>query len=74
MITEPTPRSRHGTDTKPAALTVSEACSALRVSKWTLYRLIRSRQLETIRIRRRRLIPLAALDDLVDRLRAEDSR
>jgi excisionase family DNA binding protein len=58
--------------TKPAVLTVAEACRELRISKWTLYQLIRSRQLETIRIRRRRLIPLTALHDMLNRLSAED--
>jgi len=56
---------------KPALLTVAEACDSLRVSKWTLYQLIRSRQLETVRIRRRRLIPLTAIQDLVTRLSDE---
>lgn len=56
----------------PAVLTVAEACDTLRVSRWTLYQLIHSRQLETIRIRRRRLIPLTAVHDMVDRLKAED--
>lgn len=59
------------TKTRPAVLTVAEACESLRVSRWTLYQLIRSRQLETIRIRRRRLIPLTAIDDLVSRLSDE---
>lgn len=59
------------TKLKPALLTVAEACASLRVSKWTLYQLIRSRQLETVRIRRRRLIPLAAIHDLVSRLSDE---
>ena len=53
---------------RPTVLTVTEACESLRVSKWTLYQLMRSRQLESIRIRRRRLIPLTAIHDLVSRL------
>lgn len=53
-------------------LTVAETCVALKVSKWTLYKLIHSRQLETIRIRRRRLVPLAAIHDLIARLGRED--
>jgi excisionase family DNA binding protein len=66
MITKPI-----DTKLKPALLTVAEACDSLRVSKWTLYQLIRSRQLETVRIRRRRLIPLTAIHDLVKRLSDE---
>jgi excisionase family DNA binding protein len=55
----------------PTVLTVTEACQQLRVSKWTLYKLMHSRQLESIRIRRRRLIPLSAIQDLVSRLSDE---
>jgi excisionase family DNA binding protein len=46
---------------EPIVLSVQEACLTLRISKWALYRLIRSRQLETIRIGRRRLIPVTAI-------------
>lgn len=52
-------------------LTVPEACAALRVSKWTLYQLIRTRQLSTIKIRARRCIPAASVQALIERLRAE---
>jgi excisionase family DNA binding protein len=52
-------------------LTVSEACGVLRVSKWTVYRLIQSNQLATIKIGRRRLVPMAAVTNLLNRLRTE---
>jgi excisionase family DNA binding protein len=55
----------------PTVLSVAEACQQLRVSKWTLYKLMHSHQLESIRIRRRRLIPLTAIQDLVSRLSDE---
>ncbi|GAA1571753.1 hypothetical protein GCM10009678_63030 [Actinomadura kijaniata] len=42
-------------------LTVDEAAERLRVSRWTIYNLIRSNQLRTIRIGRRRLVPAEAL-------------
>ncbi|WP_329095144.1 helix-turn-helix domain-containing protein [Actinomadura citrea] len=35
-------------------LTVDEAAERLRVSRWTLYNLIRSNQLRTVKIGRRR--------------------
>jgi excisionase family DNA binding protein len=57
----------------PAVLTVAEACLTLRISKWSLYQLIRSRQLETIRIGRRRLIPVAAIQALIQQLGREDA-
>jgi excisionase family DNA binding protein len=52
-------------------LTVKEACSALRVSKWTLYRFIRSRQLTTVKVRSRRLIPRSAIQELIKKLEIE---
>jgi len=56
-----------------ALLTVKEACATLRISKWSLYQLIRSRQLETIRIGRRRLIPVTAIQTLIRQLGREDA-
>jgi excisionase family DNA binding protein len=52
-------------------LTVAEAATTLRVSKWAIYQLIRSRRLATIQIGRRRLIPLTAIQDLLGRLSDE---
>ncbi|WP_163512209.1 helix-turn-helix domain-containing protein [Fodinicola acaciae] len=52
-------------------LTVTEACEVLRISSWTLYRLIWARQLNTIKIGRRRLIPAVAVDEMLKRLAAE---
>jgi excisionase family DNA binding protein len=56
----------------PTVLTIQEACAALRISKWTLYQLIRSRQLVTIKIGSRRVVPLAAIQALIERLQAEE--
>src|SRR5690349_17057902 len=39
-----------------AVLTAREACDYLRISKWTLYRLIRSGQIKTMKIGSRRLV------------------
>lgn len=57
----------------PTMLTIQEACTALRVSKWTIYQLIRSRQLATIKIGSRRVVPLAAIQALIERLQAEET-
>lgn len=54
--------------------TVNEACSALRVSRWTLYNLIRSGQLATIKLGKRRLIPETAVQALIERLQADEAR
>lgn len=55
----------------PVLLTVPEACERLRISRWMLYELIRSRQLTTVKLGSRRLVPLAGITALVDRLAAE---
>lgn len=49
-------------------LTVDEAAAQLRVSRWTVYNLIRSNQLRTIKIGRRRLVAPAALAQCVENL------
>lgn len=49
-------------------LTVDEAAERLRVSRWTVYNLIRSNQLRTIKIGRRRLVPADALTECLDQL------
>jgi excisionase family DNA binding protein len=57
----------------PAAdmLTVAESCTYLRISKWTLYRLIQDKQLKSVKIGRRRLIPMRAILEFVKNLEAE---
>jgi excisionase family DNA binding protein len=51
-----------------ALLTVDEAAERLRVSRWTVYNLIRSNQLRTIKIGPRRLVAPSALVECVDAL------
>jgi excisionase family DNA binding protein len=60
-----------GNSMPSVVLTVDEACDVLRVSRWTLYRLIRSRQLLTIKIGRRRYVPRKAVYEMVERLSDE---
>jgi excisionase family DNA binding protein len=49
-------------------LTVQEAADWLRVSRWSVYSLIHSNQLQTIKIGRRRLVSLDALRQCVEHL------
>lgn len=49
-------------------LTVDEAAEQLRVSRWTIYNLIRSNQLRTVKIGRRRLVPVTAITECLDAL------
>ena len=51
------------TNIKPTLFTVEEAAEELRVSKWMIYRLLRSNELKSLTIASRRLI---ASDDLMD--------
>jgi len=52
-------------------LTVPEAAERLRISKWMVYNLIRSRSLRTIKIGDRRLVPVAALRAFLEQLQDE---
>jgi excisionase family DNA binding protein len=49
-------------------LTVDEAAERLRISRWTLYNLIRSNQLRTVKIGRRRLVPASAITECLNEL------
>jgi excisionase family DNA binding protein len=54
---------------EPAAnqvLTINEACQQLRISRWSLYQLIQRRELATIQIGRRRLVPKTAITAFVE--------
>ncbi|WP_327313341.1 helix-turn-helix domain-containing protein [Streptomyces sp. NBC_01235] len=46
-------------------LTVREAYVRLRISKWKLYDLLRSHQLEMVKIGRRTLIPLRSVEAFI---------
>jgi excisionase family DNA binding protein len=58
---------------EPTFLTIPEAYTELRISRWTLYQLIHSRQLRTVKIGRRRFVPAADLRTYIERLRAEET-
>lgn len=53
---------------KPALLTVTEACAMLQVSRWSLYRLMQSQSLGSVRIGRRRFVPATAIEAFLDEL------
>lgn len=50
----------------PVVYSVEEAAKALRLSREMLYELIRSRQLRSIKVGRRRLVPVSALTEFVE--------
>jgi excisionase family DNA binding protein len=56
---------------QPAMLTVAEACAYLRISKWSLYQLIRQDKLKSVKIGRRRLVPLSSIEHFIKQLQAE---
>jgi excisionase family DNA binding protein len=49
-------------------LTINEVADLLRISRWSVYQLIWSGQLHTLKIGRRRLIRPAAYEACVDQL------
>jgi excisionase family DNA binding protein len=51
-------------------LTVAEACQYLRISKWTLYRLIQGNKIKTVKIGSRRLIRMQTIVEFIDQLEA----
>ncbi|WP_040694421.1 helix-turn-helix domain-containing protein [Nocardia vinacea] len=52
----------------PDLLTIPEACARLRLSRWGLYQLINNRELATVKIGRRRFVPLTEVQRFVDEL------
>lgn len=51
----------------PVVLTVQEACKALRVSRWSLYQLVRANEIGTIKIGARRVVPLISIHSFISR-------
>ncbi|MGW4366302.1 helix-turn-helix domain-containing protein [Nocardia takedensis] len=51
-----------------ALLTIPEACSRLRLSRWSLYQLINNRELATVKIGRRRFVPATEAQRFLDDL------
>ena len=54
-------------------LTTAEAAERLRIGKSTLYDLIRSRRLRTVKIGKRRLVPVDALPEVIALLAEEEA-
>jgi len=52
-------------------LTVNEVAERLKISRWKVYELIRSRELDSFRLGRCRRIPASAVGKMVTRLRDE---
>lgn len=51
-------------------LSINEVSDALQISRWMVYQLINRRELNTIKIRSRRLVAPEDLQDYIARLRA----
>lgn len=54
-----------GSTVEPLLYEVDEAGRALRLSRMRIYELIRSKRLRTVKLGRRRLVPVAALTEYV---------
>jgi excisionase family DNA binding protein len=73
MSSEPAPSaSQKAPPFDQELLTVAEACTRLRISRWTFYRLVQTHQLETVKIGSARRVPVAALRQFVDSLRGRE--
>ncbi len=53
---------------RPLLCSVEEAAALLGISRTAVFRLIKESQLRSVKIQKRRLIPLAALDEFVSEL------
>ena len=70
------PTTDHGKDgmnpqpgvTDDYLLTINETAQRLRISRWSVYNLIRANELSTVKIGRRRLVSPAALTEFVKHL------
>jgi excisionase family DNA binding protein len=51
-----------------ALLTVDEACDMLRVSRWSFYRLVQTKQLRTFKLGSRRLVQRGDVQRLIAQL------
>ena len=56
---------------EPRVLTIDEAAARMRISRWSLYNLIRSKRLRTIKVGRRRLVSADALAECLAQLEEE---
>jgi excisionase family DNA binding protein len=53
------------------ALSIAEAARAIGISRATLYRLVQQKRLATVKIGSRRLVPVGALDTLLEKAAAK---
>ncbi|WP_112236826.1 helix-turn-helix domain-containing protein [Kribbella monticola] len=51
-------------------MSIDESCAYLRISRWSFYRLIHTKQLMTVKIGRRRFATIDDLDALIARMRS----
>ena len=65
-------RKKPATNAVPrSALSVEEAASALGIGRTYVFQLIKEGHLETVRLGRRRLVPMKAIDALLVRMKAQ---
>lgn len=70
-MTKNDPESTSTPSSTPMLYTLAEATAILRISRWTLHRLIQERRLHTIKIGTRRLVPPEAIRDFITKSAAE---
>lgn len=65
QLSEADRQASHSPDKRPTLISVDEACRELGISRSTLYQLFGSGELTSVRVRGRRLIPFAAIEEMV---------
>jgi excisionase family DNA binding protein len=58
---------------QPDLLTVAETCARLRISRWTFYRLVQTRQLRTVKIGSARRVPTVAISEFIADLSSREA-
>ena len=61
------------TTVTPRLVSVQDACGALSIGRSGLFQLIAKNELRSVKLGARRLIPIEALDEFVERLQAEEA-
>ena len=59
--------------TAPQLLTVAEVCTRLRISRWTFYRLVHTRQLRTVKIGSARRVSTTAVAEFIADLNSREA-
>lgn len=66
-------KTKHSEHAGRAALSVAEACKQIGIGKTTLYKLIRKKRIESMKVGKRRLISLKAVERFIEQHEKEEA-